>query len=89
MAELSLAVVPRAAADGVGPYTDGVLRVRVTRPAVGGDANRAVVKLVGRALGVPPSAVSLASGLRSRRKRVSIGGLTPDELARRLSRLAD
>jgi uncharacterized protein len=89
MARLQLAVVPRASAERVGPYVDGALRVRVTRPPADGEANRAVLRLVAAALGVPAGRVVLIGGQRGRRKWVEIGGLSEAELARRLTGLAD
>ncbi len=88
MPELELAVVPRSAADRVGPYDGGVLRVRVTRPPSDGEANRAVLRLVARALDLAPSRVFLVAGTRARRKRVRIDGIDDAELQRRLGRLA-
>jgi uncharacterized protein len=85
MADLDVAVIPRAAFDAVGPFVDGTLRVRVTRPPADGEANRAVLRLVARALDVPPGSVELASGSRSRRKRIRIIGLNDDDLRRRLA----
>jgi hypothetical protein len=87
--ELALRVTPRAAADRVGPYADGVLAVRVTRPPADGEANEAVMRLVARALGVPPSSVRLVGGARSRRKRCAVDGLSAAELRRRLDGLGD
>lgn len=87
MAELELAVVPRSAADRVGPYADGILRVRVTRPPADGEANRAVLRLVARALELAPGRVTLVAGSRARRKRVRIEGIEDGELQRRLGRL--
>jgi uncharacterized protein YggU (UPF0235/DUF167 family) len=87
MADLELAVTPRAATDRVGPYAEGVLRVRVTRPPADGEANRSVLRLVARALGVPPRSLRLVAGERARRKRVSVDGLDAAELGRRLAAL--
>ena len=87
MADLELAVMPRAAADRVGPYRDGVLRVRVTRPPADGEANRAVLRLVARALGIGPSRLRLVAGERGRRKRVVVDGMNAQELVRRLGAL--
>jgi uncharacterized protein len=89
MADLQLVVTPRAASDGVGPWRDGVLRVRVTRPPADGEANRAVLRLVARALDVPASRLELVQGATGRHKRVRIDGLAADELDRRLADLAD
>ncbi len=87
MPDLEVAVVPRSAADRVGPFADGVLRVRVTRPPADGEANRAVVRLVARALGLAPGRLLLVSGARSRRKRLRVDGIGAEELARRLARI--
>lgn len=88
-AELGLRVTSRADADRVGPFSDGLLEVRVTRPPAGGEANRAVLRLVARALNVPRSRVTLVAGARSRHKRCAIDGISVAELESRLSRLRD
>jgi uncharacterized protein YggU (UPF0235/DUF167 family) len=87
MPDLELLVTPRARADRIGPLTDGLLRVRVTRPAADGEANRAVVRLVARALNLAPSRCELVAGERGRRKRLRIGGIDAATLDRRLSEL--
>jgi uncharacterized protein len=87
--ELALRVTARSDADRVGPFADGVLQVRVSRPPADGEANRAVLQLVAKALGVPVSNVTLVAGARSRRKRYAVEGISSAELAARLSRLDD
>jgi hypothetical protein len=84
VSELRLAVTPRAAAERVGPYRDGVLHVRVSRPPADGEANRAVLRLVARSLDVPPSSLRIVAGERGRRKRIEVVALEADELQRRL-----
>ena len=87
--ELSVHVTPRAAADRVGPYAAGMLQVRVTRPPADGEANRAVLRLIARALAVPPSTLTLLAGSRSRRKRYAVDGLSAADLSARLATLGD
>lgn len=88
MPDLELSVTPRAATDRVGPFRDGVLRVRVTRPPADGEANRAVLRLVARAIGLPVSRLSVVAGERARRKRLAIEGIDAGELGRRLAALS-
>ena len=88
MAVVELIVVPRASEDRMGPYVDGTLRVRVTKPPVGGEANRAVVRLVAAALGTSAGRVEILTGSSGRRKRLRIDGMEASELARRLGDLA-
>lgn len=82
-------VTPRAGADRVGPYTDGLLHVRATRPPVDGEANRAVAQLVARALGVVPSRLTLVAGEHSRTKRYAVRDLSVAELHARLATICD
>lgn len=87
MADVELVVTPRASADRVGPFAEGILRVRVARPPADGEANRAVLRLVADALGLPPSRLALVAGARGRRKRLRVDGLGDAELADRLRNL--
>ena len=69
-------VQPRASRDEiVGEYQDG-LKVRLTAPPVDDRANEALQKLLASRLKVPLAAVRIASGERSRTKRVVIDGVT-------------
>jgi uncharacterized protein YggU (UPF0235/DUF167 family) len=87
--ELLVHVTPRAAADRVGPYAAGMLQVRVTRPPADGEANRAVLRLIARALGLSVSRLMLVAGARSRTKRYAVSGLSATELGARLAALGD
>ena len=88
-ARLIVRVTPRADSERVGPYAADILQVRVTRPPADGEANRSVLVLVARALGVSPSTVTLVAGARSRTKRIAIHGLSTADLQARLKALGD
>ena len=70
-------VTPRASSSRVdverGPDGGIEIRVRVTAPPERGKANRAVVELLARELGVAPTALEIVRGARSRRKTIRIG----------------
>lgn len=72
---LKVHVQPRASRDAIGGEREGALVVRLTAPPVEGAANEALSHLLGRALGIPPSAVRVVSGARGRRKLVEVAGL--------------
>lgn len=74
-------VVPRASRSEIVGEHDGALRVRLAAPPVDGAANEELVKLLARAFKVPRSAVEIVSGLASKSKRVSVTGITTDQLA--------
>jgi uncharacterized protein len=70
-------VQPRASRDEIiGEYRDG-LKIRLTAPPIDNRANEALRKLLAARLKVPLTAVRIASGERSRTKRVEICGVTP------------
>ena len=81
---LAVHVRPRSSRDAVEGEREGSLVVRLTAPPVEGEANAALARVLGRALGVPPSAVRLLSGARGRRKRVHVAGLSASEAVARL-----
>jgi hypothetical protein len=85
---VKLRVQPRASRDEIVGWQDGTLRVRVTAPPVEGEANRAVARLLARALGLAPSAVLVARGERGRDKLVKITGLGEDDVRSRLASLS-
>jgi uncharacterized protein len=76
---VALRVTPRGgrdAIDGVDTLSDGrsVLRLRVRAIADAGEANRAVLELLAKLLGVPKARVRLVSGASSRLKQIAIDG---------------
>lgn len=73
---LRVRVQPRASREGLGGVREGALVVRLTAPPVEGAANQALARFLGKALGVAPSAVSIAAGRASRNKLVTVKGLT-------------
>ncbi|MDP7342455.1 MAG: DUF167 family protein [Alphaproteobacteria bacterium] len=75
----------RAGIRGIALAADGGAYVKagVTAPAEGGKANRALIKLLARELGLPASAMHIASGNKDRRKSVQIAG-DPAQLKKRL-----
>jgi uncharacterized protein len=82
---LDVRVIPRAAKSGIAGVRDGALLVRLTAPPVDGAANAELIAIIADALGLAQRAVTLASGDRSRRKRVHVTGLSVDAATARLT----
>ena len=68
----------------VGPYRDGI-KVRVTASPIEGKANEALVRLLAKEWGIPPSHIEIARGHHSREKILKISGETSLEVLRELS----
>lgn len=75
---LSLHVTPRAREDTIAGLAEGpdgpVLKARVRAIPDKGRANKAVLALVAKWLGLPKSSVTLAAGGKSRVKRLHVAG---------------
>jgi uncharacterized protein (TIGR00251 family) len=89
---IALRVTPRGGddvIDGVGMQSDGrsALRVRVRAVAEDGAANKAVVALLARSLGLSKSDIRILSGATARLKQFSIEG-DPQDLAKKLEALS-
>lgn len=83
-ARLAVKLTPGAASDRIDGWdvdadNRAVLKVRVRARPVEGEANKALLLLLAKSLGVPKSAVTLARGGQSRLKMVEIATL--DEIA--------
>jgi uncharacterized protein len=88
---VAVRVTPRGGRDdidGLETLSDGrsVVKVRVRAIADGGEANRAVMELLAKALGVPKRDVRLLSGATSRQKQIAIDG-DPKKLGEALRRM--
>lgn len=83
--EIDVRVIPRAGKSAIAGERDGRMLIRVAAPPVEGAANDAIIELLAKLLDCPRRAVRIVSGEKSRSKRLSVDGVTPDE-ARRLLR---
>lgn len=87
---LSIRLTPNASRDaleGVEVTDDGEawLRARVTAVPEDGKANKALVQLLAKRLGVPKSSVSFISGETARKKILRIDG-DPEDLMQRFKK---
>lgn len=84
-ARITVRVSPNAARSGVVRFAGEVLRVKVAAPPVKGKANKELVALLSRILGVDKSRISIAAGETSQNKVVAVNGLSREEIMKRLS----
>ena len=71
-AELACRVTPKAGRQDI-RFEAGRFLIRVTAAPEGGKANRAVLKLLARALGVPVTRLELLRGETARDKVIRVG----------------
>lgn len=69
-------VQPRASRDAIEGELGDALKIRLTAPPVYDRANQALMQLLAERLNVPRAAVRIVAGEKSRRKRVSVAGVS-------------
>ena len=80
---LNLWVQPRASRNEIAGFQGEFLRIRVTAPPEGGQANRLCCRLLAETLGIAPSRIEILSGHSARKKKVRVqdgGDVLWDEL---------
>ena len=73
-------VQPRASRNEIGGEWQGALRIRLNVPPVEGRANEALRRFLAAHLNVPVGAVKIASGERSRLKRIEVLGASAEQV---------
>jgi uncharacterized protein (TIGR00251 family) len=68
-------VLPRSSRDEIAGVEDGIVRIKLTAPPVQGKANKALIKLLAKHLGVPKQSIAIVAGERARLKSVAIEGV--------------
>lgn len=87
--EFAVRVIPAASKNEVAGVQDGALKVKLTAPPVEGKANRACVDFLAGLLGIRRSALAIVAGGKSRKKTVSVEGVTRTVLEARLKGLLE
>jgi uncharacterized protein (TIGR00251 family) len=84
-AKISVRVHPNAAKSEVVGVTDGVWQVRVSAPPIKGKANKELIALFSRLLGVGKSQIGIIKGHTTRNKVIVVNGLSQEDVIKRLS----
>ena len=82
---LEVHVQPGARRNELVGLKEAVLYIKVAAPPRKGEANRALLELLSRALGVQRGGLDIIRGHTSRNKVIAVEGVSADELKRRLA----
>ena len=77
-------VIPGARKSQIEGESAGRLKVRLQAPPVEGKANKELLRLLARELGLKKNQLTLARGERSRDKVILLAGISPAEAAAKL-----
>ena len=81
---IQVKVLPKSSRNQVLGKEGEIFRIKLTAPPLEGRANKALMDLLSKRLGVPKKDVEIVSGRRSRLKSVRIQGLTQADVNRLL-----
>jgi uncharacterized protein (TIGR00251 family) len=73
---LAVRVQPKASREEIRFEADGRIRIALTAAPVDGEANNALKAFLSKRLGIPKRAIEVASGEKSREKRLVLEGIT-------------
>ncbi|MFQ5353842.1 MAG: DUF167 domain-containing protein [Thermodesulfobacteriota bacterium] len=79
-AYIRLRIQPGSSKKGISGVHGKALKIKLFAPPVEGAANKALIALLSKALGIKKSSIEITSGERSKDKRVFIEGVTLEEL---------
>ena len=82
MTTIAFQVQPRAKRTEVVGWHDDAIKIRLRAPPVDGAANDELVRFLAKQTGMPRSAITIVSGRTSRKKRISLEGVTESEVLR-------
>lgn len=83
---LKLKVIPSSSRNAVTGWLEDALKIQVTAAPERGKANKAVIALLRKSLGLPRNAVRVLQGETSQTKVVEIDGLSLADIQRLLAR---
>lgn len=89
MARIGVRLAPGAGRDAIEGWIGEELRVRVASPPVEGAANKALVRLLAKALGIAPTRLAIVHGALGRSKVIDVEGLSDADVRARLAAFGD
>lgn len=83
---LAVRAHPGARRNEIAGVQDGALKISVTQAPEKGKANKAVIELLAKKLGLKKSQIELTAGETSHQKRFLVRGIATKELAERIEK---
>jgi uncharacterized protein (TIGR00251 family) len=73
---IEVKVLPKSGRDEIRGFVNGILRVRISAPPVGGKANERLIELISRIMEVPRLNIAIIKGRTSRIKTIRVEGVS-------------
>lgn len=85
-AHIKIKVLPRSSTNQIIGQEGDLFKVKLTSPPVEGKANKALIELLAKRLGIGKGKIEIISGKNSRLKTVRISGLSMEEITQVLKK---
>ena len=82
--EINIKLLPRSSVNQIIGLENNVYKIKVTSPPVDGKANKSLINILSKQLGIAKGKIEITSGTISRNKKVKIKGLSKVEIAQKL-----
>lgn len=82
-AVFDITVTPKSSRSEIKADNDGLIRVYLNSPPADGKANAECINLISKKLKIARSNVAIEKGDHSRKKRISVSGLSIDQVMER------
>lgn len=83
---LRVRVQPKASRNALRYTEEGCCRVSLTAPPIEGEANKALVQLLAKTLGIAKQSISIKSGEHARQKVLRLEKVTAERVQQRLEK---
>ncbi len=87
-ATLKVLVLPKSSQSKIVGIHNSVLKLKLTKPPLDGQANAECCKIIAKYLGVPKSHVTIVQGQTARQKVLLVKSISAEEVDRRFAKLA-
>lgn len=77
---IKIKLLPRSSRSEIIGIENNILKVKVTSPPVDGEANKALIQLLAKSLGISKGRVEIVAGKSSKLKTIRIYGLSEKDI---------
>lgn len=78
---IKVKLLPRSSRSEIVGIENNILKVKVTSPPVDGEANKALIQLLAKSLGISKGGVEIIAGKSSKLKTIRIHGLSEKDVS--------
>jgi len=79
--DIKIKVIPRSSLNQITGKEGDAFKIKLTSPPVAGKANKVLIEILSKKLGISKGSIEIISGRTSRRKTLRVHGLSPEDIS--------